>query len=258
MSILTAQQRGDLAESMLSVAAHLAMLVHGDGGPEDVQEVLAGLDETQRAGLIVVLAGLVDPDQPISHALGWLEPQPDDDRPVRDLASDAEVELGADFVDMVAVQRYLAGAQVDLSDAEFIAAVEAGTGRGMSLQDIDGVRRVGRGVTANRVYRLRQVYLRRGWPLPPALQSNGRADLTDAQVVEIRELYAAGEATTLELSLRYGRTAGGIGRVVSGASYSHVGGPIRAPRGSKPKEASRAGFAGHTGPAPTARVAQAS
>jgi len=258
MSTLTAEQRANLAESMLPVAAHLAMLVHGDGGPEDVQEVLAGLDEAQRAGLIVVLAGLVDPDQPISHALGWLEPQQDDGRHVRDLASDAETDLGADFVDRVAVQRYLAGAQVDLSDAEFIAAVEQGAARGMSLQDIDGVRRVGRGVTANRVYRLRQVYLRRGWTLPPALQSQGRPDLSDAHVVEIREAYAAGEATVLELSLRYRRTTAAISRVVSGASYQHVGGPIRAPRGAKPKEASRSGFAGHTGPAPSTHVAQAS
>ena len=121
MSTLTAEQRGDLAESMLPVAATMTLLVHGDGGPEDVQEVLAELDDTQRAALIVVLAGLVDPEQMLSKALGWVEfdetgalavPQWDEKRTVRDLAEEQELAEDPDYVDPVAVRRYLAGSRV--------------------------------------------------------------------------------------------------------------------------------------------------
>ena len=113
MNTLSVEQRGDLAETMLPVAANLAVLVHGDGGPEDVAEVLAGLDETQKNALIVVLAGLVDPEQPVGKALGWLDfnehgsvvvPSWSEDRPVRDLAPDGVEELGAEFERFLAQQ----------------------------------------------------------------------------------------------------------------------------------------------------------
>ncbi|MFJ3283338.1 hypothetical protein [Streptomyces halstedii] len=267
MSVLTAVQRGDLAEAMLPVAAQLAGIVHGDGGPEDVQAVLADLDGAERAALIVVLAGLVDPEQSTAQALGWLDfdetgslvvPQWDERRSVRDLAPDGSAAVESEFVDWVKVRRYLAGDSVDLSDAEFIAAMEEVGDRGLSWQDVDQIRRVGRGVTANRVYRLRKAYQRNGVALPVALRAGEKAELSDAQVLEIRELYAAGEATALDLALRFGRTAEAISKVVRGVSYQHVGGPLKAPRGAKPKEASRAGFAGHTGPATAADTVQAS
>jgi hypothetical protein len=70
---MNARERGDLAEDMLPKACLLSVLIHGDGGPEDVAEVLAGLDETQKNALIVVLAGMVDPEQPVGKALGWVD-----------------------------------------------------------------------------------------------------------------------------------------------------------------------------------------
>lgn len=105
---LTPEQRGDLAEQMLPHAAHLAVLVHGDGGPEDVAEVLAGLDDTQKNALIVVLAGMVDPDQPVGKALGWCDFDEhgsltvpvswSERRSVRDLAPEPDEDLDADFI----------------------------------------------------------------------------------------------------------------------------------------------------------------
>lgn len=268
MSVLTAAQRGDLAEDMLKVAANMAVLVHGDGGPEDVQEVLAELDDTQRTALIVVLAGLVDPEQPMAKALGWLEfdetgalavPRWDEERPVRDLAEAGELAEDPDYVDSEAVRRFLAGSRVSLTDAEFLVAVEHAAAQGLTLFELDRRQRVTRGVNGNRVYRMRRAYQRAGRDLPAALRSDGKqVEFTNAQVVEIRERYAAGGVTDLELSLQYGRTRKAISTLLSGASYRNAGGPIRVPRGSKPQEVSRAGFAGHTGAAPTADVARAS
>ncbi len=63
MSVLSAQECGDLAEEMLPVAARLATIVQGDGGREDVAELLGRLDLMQTGALAVVLAGLVDPDR---------------------------------------------------------------------------------------------------------------------------------------------------------------------------------------------------
>lgn len=268
MSTLTAQQRGDLAEDMLPVAATMSLLVHGDGGPQDVQEVLAELDDTQRTALIVVLAGLVDPEQMLNRALGWVEfdetgalavPQWDEKRTVRDLAEEQELAEDPDYVDMVAVRRYLAGIRMPLSDAEFLVVLEHAAAQGLAMNELDRRQGVTRNVNGDRVNRMRKAYQRAGRELPEALQAGEKqTEFTDVQVVEIREKYAAGGITDLELSLQYGRSRKAISSLLSGASYQHAGGPIRVPRGSKPKEASQAGFAGHTGARPAADVAQAS
>ncbi|TXS68886.1 hypothetical protein [Streptomyces sp. sk2.1] len=268
MSGLTAEQRGDLAEDMLPVAAHLAVLVHGDGGPEDIQEVLAGLDDAQRNALIVVLAGLVDPEQPMGRALGWLDfnengaltvPHWGEHRPVRDLAAVPDPDCGSEYVDPVAVQRFVDGYPVNVSDAELLVALEKCAGRGMSLRQVDQLRRLPKGTTANAVNRLRKAYTRAGRELPSVLRSGKKqTDFTAAQVVEIREKYAAGGVTDLELSMQYGRSRKTITSLLSGVSYRDAGGPIRAPRGPKPKEVSRAGLNGRTGPVPAVGVARAS
>ncbi|MFF8422876.1 hypothetical protein [Streptomyces sp. NPDC015680] len=265
MSFLTAEQRGDLAEDMLPVAAHLAVLVHGDGGPEDVQEVLENLDEAQRNALIVVLAGLVDPEQPMGKALGWLDsdehgaltvPHWGDRTPLRDLAPEPHVD--DDYVDPVAVHLYLQGERVDLTDSEFLTALEHAEAQGLSLVELDRRRGVGRGMNGDRVNRMRKAYQRAGRELPAALVAGQKQpEFTDAQVVAIRERYAAGGITDLELSMQYGRSRKCISALLSGASYRNVGGPIRPLRGHRPKEESRAGFDGHT-PSSAVDVAQAS
>lgn len=72
MSTLTPEQRGDLAEELLPVAARLACLVHGDGGARDIHQAVARLNQDQRDALLIVLAGLVDPDAHLNDILGYI------------------------------------------------------------------------------------------------------------------------------------------------------------------------------------------
>lgn len=72
MTILTATERGDLAERMLRVAGQLACLVHGDGDVDAIDALTGPLDRAELVGLAVALAGLVDPDRPLADALDFL------------------------------------------------------------------------------------------------------------------------------------------------------------------------------------------
>ena len=58
-------------------------------------------------------------------------------------------------------------------------------------------------------------------------EGNGRAKLTDAQVVEIRERYAAGGISQKALADEYGVTFSLISLIVLGKTWPHVGGPIK-------------------------------
>ncbi|MFG2676980.1 hypothetical protein [Streptomyces sp. NPDC048445] len=263
MSIPTAVQRGDLAESMLPVAAHMAALVHGDGGPEDVQETLQPLTEEQRNALIVVLAGLVDPDQPMGKLLGWLDrnehgaltvPNWGDRTPLRDLAP--EPEVGDDYIDPIAVDQYILGARIEVTDNEFLAVLGRAAALGLSMGELDRRRGVSRGMNGDRVNRMRKAYQRAGLAAPAVLapQAQKQPEFTNAEVIEIREKYAAGGITDLELSMQYGRTRKSISCLLSGTSYRDAGGPIRPARIPRPKEESRAGSNGHTGPADVAQA----
>ncbi|MGK4583462.1 helix-turn-helix domain-containing protein [Kitasatospora sp. HPMI-4] len=69
---MTPTERSDLVERLLPIAAGLACITHGDGGPDDIAQTLADLDQTERDALIVVLAALVDPDTTITDALGYV------------------------------------------------------------------------------------------------------------------------------------------------------------------------------------------
>lgn len=70
--MLTAEQRGDLAEQLLPVAARLACIVHGDGGDRDAHQAIARLSPDERDALLIVLAGLVDPDARLTDVLAYL------------------------------------------------------------------------------------------------------------------------------------------------------------------------------------------
>jgi hypothetical protein len=65
-------ERGELAERMLPIAAGLACITHGDGGPDDIAQTLVDLDQAERDALIVVLAAMVNPDTTITDALGHI------------------------------------------------------------------------------------------------------------------------------------------------------------------------------------------
>lgn len=254
MSSLSAERRGDLAEAMLPVAANLAVLVHGDGGPEDVKAVLDGLDDVQKNALIVVLAGLVDPDQPVGKALGWLDFNEhgsltvpaswSEERSVRDLVPEAEVELDDDFVDQVAVAKFVKGFRVDsLTDAEFLEAVKQCVARGLSLGDVNRLRRWPAKTAENWVNRLRKQYQRSGRTFPSLAQPTAR-ELTEAEVVAMRERSHAG-ATDLELSMSFDVNRESVRAIVTGKRYAQYGGPVRTVRSVKSRQASRTHMCGH-------------
>ncbi|MFD9721058.1 hypothetical protein [Streptomyces sp. NPDC059076] len=237
-----------MAEEMLPVAANLAVLVHGDGGPEDIQEVLDGLDEAQRAALIVVLAGLVDPDRPLGEALGWLDfdeagglavPAWGDDRSVRDLAPELELVDDDHYVDRVAVGEYLAGRSVRLNVRERLAAVVAWVGQGRFYPELDALHGLTRGATSTFVSRTRKDFARRGEPFP-TLRRPGAVHLSEADVLAIRKRSAAG-ATDLEIGMSYGVNHRVIGNICRGQHFAGYGGPIRSGRvGRQPSDGSRA------------------
>jgi hypothetical protein len=250
---LSAERRGDLAEAMLPVAANLAVLVHGDGGPEDVKAVLDGLDDVQKNALIVVLAGLVDPEQPVGKALGWLDFNEhgsltvpaswSEERSVRDLVPEPEVVLDDDFVDQVAVAKFVKGFRVDdLSDAEFLAAVRQCVARGMSLGDVDKLRRWPAKTTEKRVNRLRKQHQRSGRTFPPLGQV--QRVFTEDEVIEIRERSAAG-ASDRDLAMSFDVRRETIRSIVNGARYARFGGPIRERRSARGLQASRDHMCGH-------------
>lgn len=254
MSALTPEQRGDLAERMLPTAAHLAVLVHGDGGPEDVAAVLASLDDTTKNALIVVLAGLVDPEQSVGKALGWLDFNEhgsltvpaswSEERSVRDLVPESDAELDDEFVDQVAVAKFVKGFHVDsLTDAEFLEAVKQCTSRGLTLADVNRLRHWPKNTAENWVNRLRKQYQRSGRTFP-SLAKPGARELTEAQIVAMRERSHTG-ATDLELSMSFNVNRETVRAIVTGKRYAQYGGPIRAVRSTKGVQASRNHMCGH-------------
>lgn len=70
--MMTPTELGDLADRLVPVAAGLACIVHGDGTSHDIAHVLNRLDDQQRIALIVVLAGLVNPDAALDDTFAYL------------------------------------------------------------------------------------------------------------------------------------------------------------------------------------------
>jgi transposase len=254
MSALTAAQRGDLAEELLPVAANLAVLVHGDGGPEDVREVLENLTAAQKDALLVVLAGLVDPDQPVGKALGWLSfnehgaltvPSWSDDRSVRDLVPDPAEEVDDEYVDWVAVQKFVRGFPVQVTDAEFLAAVQQCAGMEMSVADVDTLRGWEEKTAERWLNKLRKRYQRSGREFPKLARGRERV-FTEAEVVAIRERAAAG-VPDLEIAMSFDTLANTIGHICRGRRYPQYGGPIRQSRSAKSLKGSREYMCGHAG-----------
>ncbi|MFD5899093.1 hypothetical protein [Streptomyces sp. NPDC060366] len=97
-------------------------------------------------------------------ALAW------DDDTIDDPAARPMVSVDTeepDVVDMVAVQRYVAGSQVVLSDTEFLVAMQEFQDRGMSRAKVDALHGLEKFTTERAVYRLKRQYERAGreWPL---------------------------------------------------------------------------------------------
>jgi hypothetical protein len=252
MSTLTVEQRADLAEQMLPVAAHLTALVHGDGGPEDVAKALEGLNETQKNALIVVLAGLVDPEQPVGKALSWLDVTKHGalgvaswmgQRPLREHVPDDVAEIGDDYIDEVAVQQHLRGTNLYVTNRERLEAVARGVRTGMDYPEFDAMYGLRKGSTATFVSRMRRRLEMLGEPVPSMDRPEQRV-FTEAEVIAIRERSARG-VPDVDLALSFGTDSRTIGAICRGARYSKVGGPIRQARGAKSLKASREFGCGH-------------
>lgn len=249
---LSAERRGDLAEAMLPVAANLAVLVHGDGGPEDVKAVLDGLDDVQKNALIVVLAGLVDPEQPVGKALGWLDvtrhgalsmPAWLEQRPLYDHVPEPVDVPDDDYVDEVAVQQYLRGMNADVTKRERLEAIVRGVRMGMDYPEFDAMYGLRKGSTSTFVSRQRKYLAKQGKPVP----SMDRPDLrvfSEEEVIAIRERSERG-ASDIELALSFGTDPRTIGRICRGDRYPRYGGPIRQARSARSLRASREFMCGH-------------
>lgn len=253
MSAMSVEQRGGLVEEMLPVAANLAVLVHGEGGPEDIAQVLAGLDEGQKNALIVVLAGMVDPDRPVGKGLSWTAvtknaalPMPAwlEQKPLRDHTTDTVNEMDAEFVDWAAVEKFMKGFRVEVTDADFLAAVKKGVAAGMSLPDVDLLRRWPPKTAENWVNRLRKRYRRAGREFPSLAPPSETPNFTEEQVVEMRTR-AAGGATYLDIALAFSCNRETVAQICRGRRYRQFGGPVREGRREGGWQASREYMCGH-------------
>ena len=56
--------------------------------------------------------------------------------------------------------------------------------------------------------------------------SSGRAKLSDATVVEIRERFATGKVSQVQLATEYGMGSSMISAIVRGRYWGHIGGPL--------------------------------
>ncbi|MFZ3475255.1 hypothetical protein ACODT3_42885 [Streptomyces sp. 4.24] len=234
---LSTEERGDLAEKMLPVAGRLASIVRGDGGLQDVQHLLAGLGAQEQVALLVVLAGLVDPDTPVADALRWLEfnengetivpelPGWNQGVSLRDLGEELPVDTDPADLDEVAVARALKGDRsVRLSRAERLKAILTGRKQGKSYIEMDALLGYRPGSANKAVLRACRAAEARGETLEVA-PPDSRV-LTQQEVVAIRKEARAG-ATDVELALRHGVSRPAVSRLVSGATYAQYGGPLR-------------------------------
>ena len=71
MAALTPEARGDLAERLIPKALDLAGLVHGDGGPADIDAFLHRLPKDERDWLPVILAAMVNVEATAADMLAW-------------------------------------------------------------------------------------------------------------------------------------------------------------------------------------------
>jgi hypothetical protein len=140
---MTAEQRGDFVEILMPVAAGLAMAVREEA-PFEIRARLHELDRHELEVVAVVLAAMVDPDQPLAEALGWVDFDEHGEalgvaqksrRTVGSLARVRPVDR-THGVDRVAVERVLNGERFPLNQHERTIGVDLGIRRGMSYDDV--------------------------------------------------------------------------------------------------------------------------
>lgn len=124
-----------------------------------------------------------------------------------------------------------------------VSVVAEAVKRGMSYPDIDKSRGLSKGYTAQFVSRQRKRYDREGREFP--VKAISPRKLRDEDVLAMRERYARGGVTDLELALQYGVPRNVISGALSGRNYKNVGGPIRPGISEEGKDMAREWGAGH-------------
>lgn len=219
------------------MAARMSTLVHGDGGPEDIHQILGALDDREKDALIVVLAGLSDPDRPLAALLGWVDFD-EHGRPVdADYESQATLRqiaeaLGdgheGEFIDEIAVARCLAGRPAELSKAERIVVIQRGAARGLEWKDFDQLFGHTPGYTQQFFAREQERAARHGEVLESGVRPPRR--LTEDDVRQIRVLAVERGWPIDRLTRKWDVSVSLVRKIVSGEVHRNVGGPIR-PRG---------------------------
>lgn len=150
-------------------------------------------------------------------------------------------------IDDRAVDLYLRGEDGVVRPQERLEAVARASRAGTAYPELDRMHDLPKGATSTFVSRARRVYAARGWTFPDmGARRGGSRLLSDEQVVELRERYAAGGVTDLQLALHVGVTRKTVTELLSGHSYKDVGGPIRQTRENVPGESTRVMWAGKT------------
>ena len=264
MTVLSARERGDLAEELLPTAAELVTIVHGDGSPADLGSLIGRLGAVEKDVLLVLLASMVDPDRRLSDAFAWLRfdeygrsasaPFRGERTRIRDVVPHPdEPAVSADLVDEVAVAAYVEGRLVVVTDEERLQAVVRCVEDGMTYQDIDRLRKLKLGDTSLFLGRMRRQYERQGREFPEMERPNGPRVFTEDEVIAIRTR-SAGGVSDLALAMSFDTEATVIGHICRGRRHPEFGGPIRKPRRG-PSKNTRAYWVGD---GDTAGYAQAS
>lgn len=139
---------------------------------------------------------------------------------------------------------WLRGGNVKLSNEQKLEAICRAVKDGKSFQQVDRDRGVAHATTAKFVGRQRKAYTERGQEFPDLL-TGSRTVFTGEQVRQMREMYAAGGVTDLQIALQFGAPRNVVSHALSGRNYKSAGGPIREGRSLASKRASRQ-FCGHT------------
>jgi hypothetical protein len=139
-------------------------------------------------------------------------------------------------VDQAAVAKFVKGFRVEVTDADFLAAVQECARLGMTLADVDAMRRWPKKTAENWVNRLKKRHQRSGRPFPD-LGLGKTPGFSEAEVLAVRERAAEG-ATDLEIAMSLDTTANAVGQICRGRTYRQYGGPIRKPK-RKPGRNSR-------------------
>jgi hypothetical protein len=150
---------------------------------------------------------------------------------------------GMEKVDHAAVNKFVQGFPVQLTDAEFLTAVQICVGREMTLADIDQAHGWDRKTAENWVNRLRKRFQRAGREFPSLAQPGVRV-FTEREVIAIRERSRDG-ASDVELGMSYNASRETIRAIVTGNRYAQFGGPIRSARSARSLKASRERMCGH-------------